>query len=351
MYQIWKENVNLPKISELKKLKAEIVTIKPFEPEKDGYVFLHGVALAMFKGRLYCAWAHNKDQENSDKEEVNFAVSDDSGKTWSGCIKGNMRPNNGAAVSHGAFLIHEDSLYFFAPHFKGQLCSELLNMAVYVLDERNGFFRYLGIAMDERFWPMCEPVRMNDGNYIMSGIYVASGYKDPDNSAAVAISHGSDVLHWDMVKLDRSEDVLVWGECSVTVRKNKCRLYCRQHPGPLKALYAESLDYGKTWTTLDSSDLPMIDSKPYCGTLSTGQDYLICSSAADIHGRDPLTIALTEPGKDAFSKIFAIDEGSVLSYPYAIELNRMLYVAYSSAEGYTNRNAAKLAIIDLKEFD
>ena len=97
------------------------------------------------------------------------------------------------------------------------------------------------------------------------------------------------------------------------------------------------------------SDLPMIDSKPYAGTLSTGQHYLICSCAKGIKERNPLTIALTEKGNDKFSKILIIDEGKTLSYPYAIESNNKLYVAYSSStEGY-NRNSAELAIIDIED--
>ena len=110
--------MDLPKISELKEVRSEHVTIKPFVPEEDGYVFLHGVALANFNGRMYCAWAHNKVRENSDNEEVNYAVSDDGGKTWSGCINGDMNLQNGVAVSHGVFLIHKEKLYFFAPQFK-----------------------------------------------------------------------------------------------------------------------------------------------------------------------------------------------------------------------------------------
>lgn len=350
MYNVWKNEMTLPEVSELKKVRAERTIIKPFEPEKDGYVFLHGVALAEFKGRMYCAWAHNKIQENSDDEEVNYAVSDDNGKTWSECIKGNMNPEDGVAVSHGAFLIHEEKLYFFAPQFKGQLGVEMMNMSVYVFDEANEKFRYINVAMNERFWPMCEPVLMENGNYIMPGIYVASDYMSSDNAAAVAISRGSDILHWDMVKIERTEDVRVWGECCITANGSHIKMYCREHSRKLKALYSESLDFGNTWSKMDLSDLPMIDSKPYAGTLSTGQHYLICSCAKDISGRNPLTIALTEKGEDKFSKILIIDEGKTLSYPYAIESNNKLYVAYSSStEGY-NRNSAELAIIDIKDF-
>ncbi len=348
MYNVWKNGVDLPETSELKKVDAKRITIKPFEPEKDGYIFLHGVALAKFKDRMYCAWAHNKVRENSGNEEVNYAVSDDNGKTWSTCINGNMNPESGTAVSHGAFLVFDEKLYFFAPQFRGQLGAEMMKMSVYVFDEANEKFRYIDVATDERFWPTCEPTLLENGNYIMPGMYVASDYWSADNTAAVAISHGSDILHWDMVKLKRAEDVRVWGECTITVDGSHCKMYCREQSPKLKALYSESFDYGKTWSELDLSNLPMIDSKPYAGTLSTGRNYLICSCAKDIKARDPLTIALTEKGEDKFSKIFIIDSGRTLSYPYAIESDGKLYVAYSSStEGY-NRNSAELAVIDIE---
>lgn len=349
IHHIWKDTKKLPSVSELEKIPSERVTIKPFEPEKDGYIFLHGVALASFKGKMYCAWAHNKIQENSGEEEVNYAVSDDGGKTWSKFILGSFAPKKDIAVSHGAFLVHNEALYFFAPQFKGQLGKEMLKMGAYVLDETAEKFRFCGIAMDERFWPMCEPILMENGNYIMAGIYVASDYFSSENTAAVAISHGSDVLHWDMIKLEYSEDVKVWGECSVIVNGSHISLYCREHSRKLKALYAESFDFGNTWSKLNVSNLPMIDSKPYAGKLSTGQRYLICSCADGIRERNPLTIALTEKGEESFSKILVIDEGKALSYPYAIEANNKLYVAYSSTTEGKNRNSAELAIIDIED--
>ena len=349
IYNVWKREIPFPEISTLKKITSEHITIKPFEPEADSYIFLHGVAIVKFKGKMYCAWAHNKVQENSDNEEVNYAVSDDNGKTWSKCIIGNLNPETGVAASHGAFLVHKEKLYFFAPQFKGILGAEMLKMSAYVFDEENEHFRYMGVALNERFWPMCEPVLLENGNYIMAGVYVASDYMSPDNAAAVAISHGSDILHWDMIKIEHSEAVRVWGECTITVDGSCCKMYCREHSGKHKALYSESFDFGHTWSEMDLSDLPMIDSKPYAGTLSDGRNYLICSCAKDIQKRDPLTIALTEKCEDKFSKIFIIDEGKILSYPYAIESGNKLYVAYSSStEGY-NRNSAELAIIDIAD--
>ncbi len=183
----------------------------------------------------------------------------------------------------------------------------------------------------------------------MAGIYVASDYWSSDNAAAVAISHGSDVTHWDMVKVPKAQNVKVWGECTVITNGSNVKMYCRDHSGKCKALYSESSDFGNTWSEMDASNLPMIDSKPYAGTLSNGQKYLICSCASDINARDPLTIALTEKDESKFSKIMIIDQGKTLSYPYAIESNGKLYIAYSSTAEGLNRNSAELAIIDLDD--
>lgn len=352
MYKIWKDGLDMPDTASLEAVRAEHICIKPFTPEKDGYVFLHGVALAKFKNRMYCAWAHNKVRENSDDEELNYAVSEDGGYTWSDFVKGNCSPEAGTAVSHGAFLIHEERLYLFAPLFSKMLYPPdgRFRMAAYVLNEESGRFEYVGIVLDEPFWPMCEPVRMKNGSYIMSGMYVADSFRSSDNRAAAAISHGADIFHWDMVKIEKAKDVQVWGECSLIPDGDVFRMYCRESSGKRCALYSESHDCGRSWSVMGSSNLPMIDSKPYAGKLSNGCGYLICSCAKDIAARNPLTIALAKKGEDKFSKIYKIADlnGYALSYPYAIEIDQKLYVAYSSGL-MQNRNSAMLAIIDLAD--
>ena len=98
----------------------------------------------------------------------------------------------------------------------------------------------------------------------------------------------------------------------------------------------------------------MATSKPYTGTLSTGQDYLICTTTADSGGRrSPLTIAVSRPGAKAFSQVFAIrhavfpdgpgpsDPRVDLSYPYAVERKGKLYVGYAIKRHRT----AEMAVI------
>ena len=53
--------------------------IKPYEFDRDGYRFLHGVALAWHKGKLYASFGHNKGGENTDTEEARVRASDDGG--------------------------------------------------------------------------------------------------------------------------------------------------------------------------------------------------------------------------------------------------------------------------------
>jgi hypothetical protein len=137
-----------------------------------------------------------------------------------------------------------------------------------------------------------------------------------------------------------------------------------------KALIAVSEDYGRHWTPSLPSNLPMTTSKPYAGTLSTGENYLIGTTTSDC-GRDrsPLTIALTRPGKNVFEKVYVIRHAessgpgeshshAALSYPYAIEHRGYLYVAYSNSGGevgrvgkgreLANNNSAELAVIPIQ---
>jgi len=130
------------------------------------------------------------------------------------------------------------------------------------------------------------------------------------------------------------------------------------------------MDYGRTWTPMTTSNLPMVTSKPCAGTLSTGQRYLIATTTADTgKRRAPLTIAVSKPGENKFSKVFVIRHAEFpdgpgeshpnasLAYPYAIEHDGKLYVSYSNNGGnvgrtgkgreLANNNSAELAVIPI----
>jgi len=347
----------LPRTSEAEVLKGvRFHVIKKYERKVDGYGFLHGVALAWHKGKLYASFGHNKGRENTRTEEGRYCVSEDAGKTWS-----NVRTidvgieDDDLAVSHGVFLSRGETLWAFLGSFHGS--RKGVHTRAYTLNEETGQWQALGTVVRDGFWPMTEPVKMDDGNWIMPGFIVGEG-----NPAAVAISAGDDLKKWKTVIIPRGGRVRnMWGESSIFVDGSHVTNIAR-YGGKALALAASSSDYGRTWTPSAESKLPMAASKPCSGVLSNGQRYLICSTTADGgNRRSPLTIAVSEPGENSFSKLFVIrhaafedgpgesDPGAALSYPYAIEYQGKLYVGYSNnGERHGNNNSAELAVIPVE---
>jgi hypothetical protein len=149
----------------------------------------------------------------------------------------------------------------------------------------------------------------------------------------------------------------------VIVDGKRVQNFARSHSKPSMVLTAVSEDYGRTWTESLPSNLPMIPSKAYAGTLSTGQRYLIgttTAEAATSPRRDPLTIAVGRPGENGIRRIFRIraavcpespgdsDPRANLSYPYAFEFEGHLYVVFSNMGGRGgNNNSAELAVIPI----
>jgi hypothetical protein len=344
----------LPKTSEAELLKGvQFHVIKKFEPKVDGYGFLHGVALAWHKGKLYASIGHNKGSENTLTEEGRYCVSEDGGKSWSKVRTIDVGiEDDDLAVSHGVFLSRGQTLWAFLGSFHGT--RKRVHTRAYTLDEKTGQWQPQGTVVKDGFWPMTEPVKMADGNWIMPGFIVERG-----NPAAVAISAGDDLKKWKTVVIPRGAGVRnMWGESSIVVAGQRVTNIARYGGKPL-ALAAMSNDYGRTWTPSAESNLPMATSKPCSGLLSNGQRYLICSTTADGGGRrSPLTIAVSKPNENTFSKVFVIRHAvfadgpgeshpsAALSYPYAVEHEGKLYVGYSNnGERNANNNSAELAVI------
>ncbi len=360
---LWDESQPLPKAADLPVLAgARFSVIKPYEFQKDGYRFLHGVALCFHQGKLYASFGHNQGGENTDTEEARYCVSDDNGKTW-GEVKTIDSGEPGVGVSHGSFLSHNGTLWAFMGAYRGTMKD--VHARAYVLDETTSEWQPKGSVIEDGFWPMQEPVKMDDGNWIMAGLKVGAG-----NPAAVAISRGGDLTQWDTVSIPAPSGIKMWGESTVIADGNQI-VNISRYGGEPRALVATSEDYGRTWTTMQPSNLPMATSKPIAGALSTGQNYLVCTTTADSGGRRaPLTIAVSKPGETIFNKVFTIrhalfPEGAgeshpngSLSYPHAIEHDGHLYIGYSNNGGKVgrvgegrelwNNNSAELAVIPLE---
>jgi hypothetical protein len=359
-FELWDKTAHLPAAAELEELEGvDFHVIKKWDKPADGYTFLHGVALAWHKGKLYASFGHNKGAENTVTEEAQFRVSEDGGKTWGPLQVIDAGEEENLAVSHGVFHQHEGTLWAFHGAYYGKM--ENIHTRAYRLDDETGEWKKLGVVIENGFWPLNQPVRMDDGNWIMPGGSFGIYSNETTNPAAVAISHGDDFTKWDFVRIEPDGEIgRMWGESALFVDDSTVYNIARYGSGA-RALVAVSEDYGRSWTKMRISNLPMATSKPAAGVLSTGRRYLVCTTARDNGGkRIPLTIAVSRPGENRFGKVSVIRRSRnpgqpgesadrlSLSYPCAIEHEGKLYVGYSNNGGRRgNHNSAELAVIPI----
>jgi len=360
-FPIWKSGVALAKAEELPEIRnVDFHVIKKWDKKSDGYTFLHGVGLAQHKGKLYASFGHNKGAENTVSEEAQYRVSEDGGRTWGPLKVIDAGGEPDLAVSHGVFLVHQGALWAFQGAYYGKM--KRIHTRAYRLNQKTGKWEKHGVVVKDGFWPMNQPEKMADGNWIMPG-FAAGPYSNKGIfHAAVAISHGNNLTKWDFVKIPVAKNVkAMWGESAIFVDGKTIFNIARYGASPM-ALVAKSEDFGRNWSPSTVSNLPMTTSKPAAGILSTGQRYLVCTTAKGNGGkRTPLTIALSKPNENQFSKIFVIRRSRhdgkpgesadrlSLSYPYAMEYDGNLYVGYSNNGGrHGNLNSAELAVIPIK---
>ncbi|MBL9146382.1 MAG: exo-alpha-sialidase [Verrucomicrobiaceae bacterium] len=355
-YTLWDDSQKLAGANALPFVNgAEFHVIKRQRPDTDGAKWTLGVGLAWHKGKLFVSYGFNLGDENTPTEEAHVRVSDDGGKSWGQPVVMDHGEGN-LGVSHGVFLSHNDKLWAFMGAFYDKF--QRTHTRAYTLNETTGEWEARGIVIENGFWPMQEPQRMADGNWIMAGARIAKGYDFTSDPPAVAISHGDDFTKWDLIVIPVVRGLgNVWGESTVIVDSKRILNISRYGKRPL-ALASVSEDYGRTWTSSVPSNLPMATSKPYAGTLSTGQRYLVCTTTADTGGkRSPLTIAVSKPGEKTFSKVFVIrtsvfqgtsgvsDARADFSYPYAIEHDGKLYIGYT----HKSHAANELSVIPIDQ--
>ena len=356
---LWDVAHPLPKAAELPQVAgAEFYVIKNQRPDTDQCKFTLGVGLAWHKGKLYASYAYNKGHENTPTEEAHVKVSDDGGKTW-GPPQVMDAGEGDLAVSHGVFLSHAGRLWaFMGAFYAHEKLYHRVHARAYLLDESTGVWEPHGAVVDGGFWPMQEPQKMADGNWIMAGFRIGGQFGEAGNLPAVAISKGDDFTKWELVVIPAAPGLgNIWGESTVIVEDKRILNISRYGKRAL-ALLSISEDYGRTWTPTAPSNLPMATSKPYAGTLSNGQRYLVCTTTADTGGkRSPLTIAVSKPGESVFSKVFLIrasvfegtpgvsDPKADFSYPYAIEHEGKLYIGYT----HKSHAANELVVIPIDQ--
>jgi hypothetical protein len=217
-----------------------------------------------------------------------------------------------------------------------------LKMEASVLRDDGLVWEKKGVVLDTDFWPLCEPMRLDDGSVLIAGLFTGNSGSSP----AVAISRG-DLTKWDLSVIPDPSGIKPWGETSVVKYPDRLVAFVRTAKGTVAL--SESFDLGRTWSALALSNHEIADSKVYGGTLDTGSRYLIYN----IGSRKTLSIAVGKAdGSEGFSASYLIRNGwekdpvylnkRQWSYPYAVEDDGKLYVVYSE-----NKENCELAIIPI----
>jgi len=359
-FPLWDTAQTPPSAAELLPIEgARFSVVKKREPEVDGFSWLHGLAAVFHNDALYTFWGHNKGKENTPTEIAQGRCSGDGGHTW-GPVWLIAPHTETEGRSHGVFLSHAGTLWAFLGRF-GKGYGDL-KMEAFVLkeeDEASPAWELKGTAA-EGFWPCDEPTRMADGNWVMAGMDIPRGGKWAP--PAVVMSHGDDFTKWDRVMLPVPEGLeTIWGESTVIVEPDELVVIVRAAWKHDNALVSTSKDFGRTWTPLKWTNLPMPCTKAYAGRLSTGQRYVVGTLVRDHHRRrHPLTIAVSNPGEKTLCRMYRIRddvfpegpgesvENAALSYPYAVEHEGYLYVLYSNDGGRGhNLNSGEMAVIPI----
>ena len=307
---------------------------------------------------LYAGWANHPLFEANVKDEVlRGRQSSDGGLTW-GPVKTWAAPPllGGESYNHPVLSVHQGKLWGFFTRWE----REQPRTEIFTLDETAQTWQPRQ-AHIPGFLPFTPPRKMRDGNWIIGG-------EKHWYEAAVAISHGDDFTRWDVVQIPRPDEIaLLFPETTLFERGDTLVAICRPKNAKT-APAAESKDCGRTWTPLRLSNFPLAASKPLCGRLSTGQQYLITDNLEQ--GRALLSIAVTAPGGDLFCRIWKIRHqqtplrrllgspdgkkthvggNTEWSYPAAIEHDGKLYVIYTQGKEDCALSIIPLTALAVKE--
>lgn len=337
---LWDPQTPFPAYDEMPDLGV-VTHVQVERAQRGGFHYLHESAIAWHGGVLYAGWANHPLFEANVKDELlRGRVSRDGGLTWGKVATWAAPPLlGGESYNHPVLKEHQGKLWGFFTRWE----KEQPGVAIFTLDEATQTWTPQNAAIPG-FVPFTPPRKMRDGNWIIGG--EKFWYE-----SAVAISRGDDFTKWEVVQLPRPETVkLMFPETTLFERGDALIAICRPKEAKT-APVSVSTDCGRTWTPLRPSNFPLASSKPLCGRLSTGQQYLVSCNLEQ--GRTLLSIAVTAPGGENFCRIWKIRHqqapvrrllgspngkkmhvggNTEWSYPAAIEEGGKLYVIYTQGK-------------------
>jgi hypothetical protein len=312
------------------------------------YKFLHEPRLEVFENTLFVNFSNAPQFESEPAQIMRGRRSLDGGHTWgdveivAGGFTDGRRRHETAPL-----LARQDGLWAFVGRYDyGSKHS--LGMEVYRLAADRSRFEPVSDGLVARgFVPFVRPQRLGNGNWIIGG------HIRHATQAAVAISEGDDLLRWQVVPIGHNvhpgipETALIVDGSRVVALIRPDR--AERMTASVAVSYCDGEDFGPT----EASDLPVVDSKLFSGTLSTGNHYVIFNATEQdgLPGELPrhrLLIGIMHHGglgplmsvysviEDTPSSIAAqiaeLGEGNGMhawAYPEAVEHEGTLHVVFS----------------------
>jgi hypothetical protein len=332
---------------------AAIRHVRVERSDSDPYQFLHDPAVEVHKGEIFAAWYNCPEQEIAGESLIRCRRSKDGGRTWGGLeVIASDTSGDGTYYVPAQLLSHGGVLHAFVGKMEGH--DLIKSCAVYVLDEASRRWRpHGGIA--DLFLPNCQPIKMDDGNWIMAG-RAASRFGVKPLIPAVAISKGDDLTgRWQIVRLQVEElSKEHCPETAVWVEGRELLAITRNNTGAVPFVFA-SHDHGRTWSAVKDHAFNDSTSKLYAGHLSTGQRYLVFNQPKEgekgFNGRETLVIGVSRPGESELAKTWCVRNAGTPArptsshYPSAIEHDGRLFVLYTV--GLDGRRQCELAMIPI----
>ncbi len=338
---------------------ANIENHSVFDPNET-FSFLHEAAIIEYKGVLYASWYNNTQFELEGYTPICERRSYDGGKSWTEMQIIADDKSGKILYCPPVYAICDDKLYMLMNQMVG---ADLIHsLDLYVLNEETDKFEFL--------WSRPIPFKLNtnavtlpNGKLMLPGrIAELDGFP---NTPAVLISDSGKVdAEWRLVKIAPNGDLpdgekLVHPEISVICCNDTLYMFSRNDERVVPLVYI-SKDFGETWSDATAHDIPLVSSKMYCGTLKSGENYIIANT--ENWQRTKLEIYFSKKGEMLFDRKLTIFDASNNNnptlkgvegchYPCAIESDGKLYVIATKNVNSWIRRGAELFVIDLNDIN
>lgn len=337
--------------SAIQKISNKNVSVISVHKPDDKLRFLHEAAIIEYHGVLYASWYNCPQNELQGYTPICGKRSYNGGITWSEFEILVDDKSEQIMYCPPVYGIDDDKLYMLVNQMVAP--DHIHSLDLYVLNTENDTF--------ELCWSRPIPFKLNtnvvtlpNGKLMLPGrVGELDGFP---NTPAVLISDSGKICgDWRLIKIAENgkltdDKQLVHPEISVICAENILYMFCRNDQSRVPLVYISN-DFGESWSTVHSHDIPYVSSKIYCGELKNGRHYMVCNT--NRFNRTKMVVYFTNDATKSFKKeLVLFDSNTKLwgacHYPAAYEFDDKLYIIATVRCQEASRGA-DLFIVDLND--